>query len=105
MSVIPGWLLQHSITIEAWHGEGPDGPRYGPPVTVRAFVDAQTRMVRATDNTQVTSTSTAYARPDVVAPAQSRVTLPDGRVTSVIAALARDGGALPVPSHLELQLV
>ena len=53
----------------------------------------------------VTSSSTAYARLGTDAPAQSRVTLPGGRVTSVIAALRRDGGALPVPSHLEIQLV
>lgn len=104
MGTIPGRLLQHAVTVEAWHGEGPDGPTYDAPTTVRCFLDAKTRMVRATDGTQVTSSSTAYCRLDTEAPALSRVTLPDGRVTSVIAALRRDGGALPVPSHLELQL-
>jgi hypothetical protein len=105
MSGLPGLAFQHQVTVEAWHGEGPDGPRYGAPVVVTGFLSAQTRMVRATDGTQVTSTSTVLCPLDTVAPAQSRVTLPDGRVTSVIAALRQDGGRLPVPSHLELQLV
>lgn len=105
MGAIPGWLLQHTVTIEAYDGAGPDGPTYDAAVSVRCFLDEQTRMVRATDGTQVTSSSTAYCRLDATAPALSRVTLPDGRVTSVIAALRRDGGALPVPSHLEIQLL
>lgn len=105
MSAIPGWMLQHQVTIEAHLGEGPDGPRFADPVAVRCFLDAATRTVRATDGTQVTSSSTALCPLDTVAPALSRVTLADGRATSVIAALRRDGGAFPVPSHLEVQLV
>lgn len=105
MSAIRKWLLRHEVTIEPYLGASAYGPRYGPPVAVRCFLDAQTRMVRAPDGTQVTSTATVRARLDTTAPAQSRVTLPDGRVTSVIAALQRDGGGLPTPDHLELQLV
>lgn len=105
MTAIPAGLLQHEITVEAWLGEGPDGPRFAAPVIVRCFLDAATRTVRASDGTQTTSSSTAYAPLDTVAPALSRVTLPDGRQTTVIAALRRDGGAFPVPSHLEIQLV
>lgn len=102
---IPGWLLQHSVTIEPYLGQAAYGPRYDAPVAVACFLDQVTRMVRATDGTQVTSSSTALCLLATVAPAQSRVTLPGGRVTTVIAALRRDGGAFPVPSHLELQLV
>lgn len=105
MSALPLGLFQHVVTVEAWLGEGPDGPRFADSVAVRCFLDQQTRQVRGTDNTQVTSSSTAYARLDTMAPAGSRVTLPDGRATTVIAALRRGGGALPVPSHLEIQLV
>ena len=101
---VPVWLLRHTVTVEAWAGEGPDGPRWSAPVTVACFLDEQTRMVRAADGTQVSSTSTAYAPLDTTAPTGSRVTLPDGRRTTVIAALRRDGGGLPVPSHLEIQL-
>jgi hypothetical protein len=102
---IPLPLLQHSVIVEPYLGASAYGPRYGPAVTVRCLLDQQTRMVRATDGTQVTSSSTLRCLLATVAPAQSRVTLPGGRVTSVIAALPRDGGALPVASHLELQLV
>lgn len=105
MTGIPPWLLQHTVTVEAWQGEGPDGPRFAAPTTVRCFLDEEVRLVRAPDGTQVASSGTAYAPLETVAPAVSRVTLADGRVTSVIAALRRDGGALPVPSHLEIQLV
>lgn len=103
--MIPEWLLRHTVTIEPYLGQSAYGPRYAAPVTVKGFLDEQTRMVRAADGTQVSSSSMFRPQLDIAAPAQSRVTLPDGRVTSVIAALRRDGGGLPVPSHLELQLV
>jgi hypothetical protein len=105
VSAIEKWLMQHTVTVEPYLGPSAYGPRYGPAAEVRCFLDEQTRMVRAGDGTQVSSSSTAYALLDTAAPAQSRVTLPDGRQTTVIAALRRDGGALPVPSHLEIQLV
>lgn len=105
MGGLPGAAFQHEVTVEPFLGTSAYGPRYGDAVAVAGFLDARTRMVRATDNTQVTSSSTVLCPLDTDAPAQSRVTLPDGRVTTVIAALRRDGGALPVPSHLELQLV
>lgn len=104
MGALPGWLLRHTVTVEPYLGQSAYGPRYGPPGTVRCFLDQQTRMVRASDGTQVTSSSTVYTRLEEAAPAQSRVTLPDGRVTTVIAALRRDGAGLPTPDHLELQL-
>lgn len=102
---IPLPLLRHSVTVEPYLGASAYGPRYGLPVTVTCFLDQQTRMVRQADGTQVSSSSTVYAPLATDAPAQSRVTLPDGRQTTVIAALRRNGGGLPVPSHLEIQLV
>ncbi|MGD6750990.1 hypothetical protein [Streptomyces sp. BH105] len=102
--LIPAFLLQHQISVEAWQGEGPYGPSYAAPVTVRCFLDEQTRMVRSPGGEEVTSSSTAYALPDAVCPPRSRVTLPSGRTTTVIAAYQRDGGNLPTPDHLEVQL-
>lgn len=104
MSSIPGWLLRHQVTVEPYIGDGAYGPVYGPSTTVRAMVDEQTREVRAPDGEQVTSSSTVYCRPEVDAPPQSRVTLPSGRTTRVIAAHPRDGGGLPTPDHIEIQL-
>lgn len=105
MSHIPGWLLRHRITIEPYEGDSSKGPVYGPPQRVRCFVDEQTRAVRSPGGENVTSSSTAYTAPGVRAPALSRVTLPSGRQTTVIAALDRDGGGLPTPDHVEIQLL
>ncbi|MYW48882.1 hypothetical protein GT346_42675 [Streptomyces sp. SID161] len=96
--------MRHKITVEPYLGETSKGPRYGPRTVVRCFVDEQTRAVRSPAGEQVTSTSTAYADPDTSVPASSRVTLPSGRITTVIAALNRDGGGLPTPDHVEIQL-
>ncbi|MEU5979389.1 hypothetical protein [Streptomyces sp. NPDC047315] len=103
---VPGWLLQHTVTVEPYKGDSAYGPQYGPAVQVRCFLDDQTRTVRRPDGQEVVSSATFYAQLDTtVCPAESRVTLPSGRQTTVIAALRRDGGGLPVPSHLEVQLL
>ncbi|MFE0132393.1 hypothetical protein ACFWY6_12595 [Streptomyces sp. NPDC059037] len=102
--LIPGFLLGHEVIVEAWQGEGPYGPSYADPVTVECFLDEKTRMVRNPAGEEVTSSSTIYARPDAVCPASSRVTLPSGRITTAIGSYQRDGGRLPTPDHLEVQL-
>lgn len=102
--LIPGYLLRHTVTVEPYAGDSAYGPVYGPPAVVRCFLDERTRTVRRADGEEVTSSSTFYARLDTDCPAESRVTLPTGRVTTVIAALRRDGGGLPTPDHLEVQL-
>ncbi|WP_108990447.1 hypothetical protein [Streptomyces coelicoflavus] len=104
MSRVPGWLLRHRIIIEPYLGDSSTGALYGAAQQVRAFVDEQTRAVVSAGGEQVTSSSTAYTAPGVTAPPLSRVTLPSGRVTTVIAALSRDGGGLPTPDHVEIQL-
>ncbi|MEV8353194.1 hypothetical protein ACFVTT_33995 [Streptomyces niveus] len=104
MSRVPGWLLRHRITIEPYNGESSTGPVYAPPTEVRCFVDEQTRAVRSPGGEEITSSSTAYTAPGTTAPPLSRVTLPSGRTTTVIAALDRNGGGLPTPDHVEIQL-
>ncbi|GGR71168.1 MULTISPECIES: hypothetical protein [Streptomyces] len=104
MSRIPGWLLRHRIRVEPYRGTSSKGPVYGPPQDVRCFLDEQTRTVRSPGGDEVTSSSTAYAAPGTTVPPQSRVTLPSGRVTRVITLLNRDGGGLPTPDHVEIQL-
>ncbi|MET9729671.1 hypothetical protein ABZZ79_03090 [Streptomyces sp. NPDC006458] len=101
---IPRWLMRHEITVEAYDGESSTGPLYGAPATVRCFLDEETRMVRSPGGEQTTSTSTAYADLDTTVLAQSRVTLQDGRITTVIAVKRRNGRGLQTPDHLEIQL-
>jgi hypothetical protein len=104
VSSLPGTLLGHSVIVEPYTGDGSYGPIYSEATAVRCFLDQKTRMVRDPGGREVTSTSTFYCLLDTVCPAESRVTLPDGRQTTVIAALRRDGGGLPTPDHLEVQL-
>ncbi|MFD5266753.1 hypothetical protein [Streptomyces sp. NPDC058335] len=103
---LPGVWLRHTVSVEEYEGESAAGPVYANPVTVRCFLEEKTRLVRASDGREVTSAATFYCRLDALAaPPESRVTLPGGRQTTVIAQLRRDGGGLPLPDHLEVQLL
>lgn len=104
MGAFPGRFFGLRITVEPYLGDAGTGPLYGPAVVVRCFLDAKVRMVRTLSGREVTSTSTAYCPLATMCPAESRVTLPDGRTALVIAALRRDGGGLPTPDHLEVQM-
>lgn len=107
--MIPAFLLRHSVTVETYGGDtGAHGPTYGAPAAVRCFLEQRTRTVRNPQGEEVVSSGTFYARLDealTVCTAESRVTLPDGSTTLIIAALPRDGGGLPTPDHLEVQFI
>lgn len=105
LTVLPSFMLGHRVTVEEYLGASAYGPRFGAPAVVPCFLDEQTRTVRNPAGQEVTSSSTFYARPGLVCPAESRVTLPDGRVTRVIARLDRSGGGMPTPDHVEVQLL
>lgn len=103
---VPGFLLVHRISIEPYAGNSAYGPVFGVAVAgVRCLVEEQNRLVRASNGDEVVSSTTVYCKPGTAAPAKSRITLPDGRVTTVIARLDRDGKGLGTPNHVELQLV
>lgn len=103
MGSLPAWLLRHEVLVEPFEGTGPFGPQYGDQVTERAFVDEKRRLVRDAQGAEVVSETTVYMRLDAVCPAESRVTVND-RTTYVITASRRDGGGLPTPDHLEVNL-
>ncbi|MFD8027816.1 hypothetical protein ACFV3F_03500 [Streptomyces sp. NPDC059717] len=103
---LPGMWLRHRVTVEPYEGDSGVGPLFGDEVTVRCFLEQKTRLVRAPDGREVTSGATFYCRLDAVsAPPESRVTLPDGRQTTVINQARNEGRGLPLPDHLEVQLV
>ncbi|TDD25063.1 hypothetical protein E1287_37615 [Actinomadura sp. KC06] len=108
MGAIPAFLLRHSVSVEAYEGEGPFGTVYAAAVDVRCFRDDKRRLVRGKDGSEVTSETTLYMRLDETCPVGSRVTLDGGtgneRVSTVITASRRDGGGLPTPDHLEVTL-
>ena len=64
----------------------------------------QHRTVAAVRGTEVVSETTLYMRLSETCPVNSRVTLDDGRVSTVITAARRDGGGWPTPDHLEVTL-
>lgn len=103
MSTIPGWLLRYQVTIEAYIGESTYGPLYGPPVTARAYVEETTRTARSKDGEEITAKDTKlWLFPTQECPPESRVTLPSGRVASVITSTLYSGAGLPTPDHREV---
>ncbi|MGI5162650.1 hypothetical protein [Microbispora sp. CA-102843] len=103
MGAIPAFLLVHTVSVEPLTGEGPFGPAFGDPVEVRCFVDEKRSLVRDNEGAEVVSSTTVFMPLATVCPVGSRVTVND-RTTTVLASSRRDGGGLPVPDHLEVNL-
>ncbi|WP_371652495.1 MULTISPECIES: hypothetical protein [unclassified Streptomyces] len=100
---VPRWLLRHRITVEPYQGEGAYGAVYGPPVAdVPALVAETVRTVRDREGREVTSTAQIIADPGLVCPAESRITLPDGRTTKAITIAHHTAPGLPVPQSTEV---
>lgn len=98
-------LLQHTADIAAYTGtDGFGNPVYAAAVTVACFQDDKRRLVRQNTGDEVISETTLYAQLGLTCPVNSQATLSDGRVARVLQVLTRDGGTLPVPSHLEIIL-
>lgn len=99
---------QHTLTFEPYLGQAGSGEAlYGAAFTLVGFCDAKVRKIRVAmteSNTgdEQLSEATFYTDRGPAVPVDSRVTLPDGRQSRVLAVLDRDGGALLVPSHLEI---
>ncbi|MGW9041248.1 hypothetical protein ACWGQL_01580 [Streptomyces lydicus] len=100
---VPAWLLRHRITIERYEGDSAYGPRYGPPVAdVPALVSETVRTVRDREGREVTSTAQIIAAPGLDCPAESRITLPDGRTTRALTVAHHTAPGLPVPQSTEV---
>lgn len=99
----------HTIAVEEYQGAGAYGDTYAAAVSVSGCVIEHTRR-RIQVQTQdaaggiVISSTTVYAPPGTVAPAESRVTLPDGTVTRVLQASYQDAHGHPLPEHWDLAL-
>ncbi|MGI5252776.1 hypothetical protein [Actinacidiphila glaucinigra] len=100
---VPAVALRHRVTIAPFLGDGPYGPAWGPPVEdVHALVSEVVKMTRDSTGAQVVSTAQVLCLPDVVCPAGSRVTLPDGRRTVAISVAQHTAPGLPVPASTEV---
>jgi len=106
---VPIALLVHRVRVETYLGTTGRGTRTFGALSdpIRAFVDHKNRLVRSSQTGQeVVSSTTVILKPSQydAFPPGSRVTLPTGEVREVIERFNRDGGSLPVPSHVELAL-
>ncbi|MGC9536574.1 hypothetical protein [Streptomyces sp. UG1] len=100
---VPRWLLAHRITIEPYRGDSAYGPTYGDPVAnVPALVAETIKTVRDREGREVTSTAQIIAEPGLDCPAESRITLPDGRITQAISVAHHTAPGLPVPQCTEV---
>jgi len=104
MAGIPAWLLRQQVTISPYLGDTGYGPAWGEPVTVRAYTVRETHTVLDAQGKEVISGSTVFVPPGTVAPALSRLALPDGTTTTVLVRMDRDGGGMPTPDHVELHV-
>lgn len=103
---VPAWVYEQAgedVEIQPYEGPGPHGDLYGAAVTVRVVVDDTARLVRTGTGDQVLASSTLTCPLSTVAPVKSLITV-RGRTTTVLASSRLDGGALPVPSHVEVAL-
>ncbi|MFI5808883.1 hypothetical protein [Streptomyces sp. NPDC051561] len=102
---VPAGLLRHRITVEPYRGDSAYGPMYDPPVAgVRALVAHTVAQVRrASDGREVVSTAQVITLPGLDCPPGSRVTLPDGRVTTAISTSHHTAPGLPVPACTEVR--
>lgn len=95
----------HTITVKTRTGGGSLGPTYTPPAAVTCFVEDKRRLVRNADGAQVVSETTIYAPTGTTALApESLVTLPSGRVATVITSAVLHGGDLDLPDHVHAAL-
>lgn len=95
----------HEVTLAPLVGSGGYGDVHGPPVPVRCLVEDRTQLVRDRTGAEVVSSATVLAGPDAPdGPPGSLVTVPSGRVATVITQARRTSGPLGLPDHVEWAL-
>ncbi|MEV7991564.1 hypothetical protein AB0O67_06520 [Streptomyces sp. NPDC086077] len=99
---VPGWLLRHRVTVEPYDGDSAYGATYRPPVEVRALVAEATKLTRNREGVEVTSTAQIITEPGLDCPAESRITLPSGRITKALSVAQHTAPGLPTPDCTEV---
>ncbi|MFE4203954.1 MULTISPECIES: hypothetical protein [Streptomyces] len=96
-------MFPHRITVEPYAGDSAYGPTYGPPLLdVAALVTPATRSVRDAQGRDTLSTAQILTETGLDCPAESRITLPDGRTTRVLAVTEHTAPGLPLPQSKEV---
>ena len=104
----------HTISVQTLTGSGGMGDTYADPLVLSpdadppsgVMVDDKRRLVRSASGEETTSETTIFGRPALAAVivAESLVTLPSGRVATVITTSSLDSGAMDLPDHFEANL-
>jgi hypothetical protein len=95
----------HEVVLAPLVGSGGYGDVHGPPRLVRCLMEDRTQLVRDRTGAEVVSSTSVFAGPDAPdGPPGSLVTLPSGRVTTVITQARRSSGPLDLPDHVEWAL-
>lgn len=99
---VPRFLLRHRVVVEPYDGDSAYGPTYRPAIEVRALVAEANKLTRNREGVEVTSTAQVITEPGLDCPAESRLTLPSGRITKAISVAAHTAPGLPVPQSTEV---
>lgn len=99
-------MFIHTATVETFAGTGAYGDTYMAPVQVQGFLDDGVVLVSTGTSQQLEQKSIFYAALSDAAKfvPDSRVTV-NGRQAWVSSVRRRDGGALGLPDHVEVDLV
>lgn len=97
----------HTITVQTRTGSGSYGDVFAAPVTLSpatdtgVFADDKRKLVRSSTGAEVISETTIYGRTTAaeVLLEGSLVTLPSGRVATVITTALLDSGGMDLPDH------
>ena len=98
-----------TITVEAYEGAGAYGDVFAAPAVVTpCVVEDTTRKVTVqtgdAEGSERLSATTVYGPLSATVPPGSRVTLPSGRITGVLAVARVTAHGHPLPEHLEISL-
>ncbi|GII98385.1 hypothetical protein CLV28_0708 [Sediminihabitans luteus] len=98
-------FYDQEITVRPYLGSGAYGDTYGAPVTVIVLLDESATLVRDRTGAEVVASATASTGPDAPdAPPGSEVTLPSGRVTTVITQSRHGAHPLSLPTGTDWTL-
>lgn len=110
MGTIPENMLVHTVIVRRYTGDSATGAVFAAAETVPCLVEDSRRLVRSDSGQEVVSETTFYAMPGTAyIPPESEVDIPviagvSARTTTVIVFKNRDGGGLPTPDHVEVNL-
>jgi hypothetical protein len=106
MAEIPARYLVHTVAVQPYTGDTAYGPTHATTRDHRAFVDEERKLVRSSYGSEVVSEAALYLRraaaPDF--PLNTLVTLPSGRVATVLAVSDRSDGGQGSWQHLQVDL-